>query len=763
MAGHGESVRKPPAVAGWVALAVAAAVAWASIRAIEPKLEALEEVPPSQFSAARAFRDVEALARASRPLGSRGHAAARDHVAGRLGELGLEVELERSTVVVPIEEYGLLAAPVVNVVGRRSGAGGVGRLTLSSHYDSQPQTWGAGDAASGVATILETLRALGEDWRPGLDVEVVITDGEEIGLLGARAHLEGLSPVEQGPDVVLNFEARGQRGPVAMFETSAGNLGLLELFGRAAPRPFASSLSYEVYRRMPNDSDFTVFRRGGASGLNFAFIAGHPAYHSRLDSAARLSLATLEQEGVNALALVRELTAGVAPVATEDDAVYFNPWGTTFLLYPASWAWPLCLAILVAVGALLTLLRMRQGVRWSGALAGAGLWGLAAAAASCVGWLFRLGLERMPGLLRAPHAEAYDFRAFVAVLALLVGAASIAIWALRGSRVRAGEALAGCLLFWSVLLVLATAWLPGASYLAAWPIGFLGLGAVLVSVGPPRGPLAVLVLAFAACPGLAVWAPTADVVFQALGFGDAPVLAPTLALCWSLLALPVWAVAARRGGRAAALLLAAGLAVGGALVLRDEPSIDRPGVDTLSWLQDADGAARWFSLDAAVDDWTAGYVDGRSLLPEVVTPGLEVLTGPAGELALPPPRIVVAQDEVRDGNRRLVLRLRSARGAQVLRALLRPGAPVAALRIGGRLVEEQQLPEDEIRLVLHGFGADGAEIVLELGGAAPVEAELADQAWGLPEEVLTSPRPVGLIPTPSWLTDSTFVLSRRRL
>lgn len=762
MAGHEEPVPKPPAVAGWVALAAAAAVAWGAVRAVDPRLEAPGPPSPGAFSVERALADVEVLARSPRPPGSSGHRQAREHLTARLRQLGLDVEVAEATVVRPTRRGAVLAARVHNVVGRKAGAAGRGRITLAAHYDSQPQTFGAADDASGVATILETLRALGADWRPRPDLEVVVTDGEELGLLGARAYMEERTEVE-GADVLLNFEARGRGGPVAMFETSAGNLGLLRLFAGAAPRPFASSLSGEVYRRMPNDTDFTVFRGGGVAGLNFAFISGHEAYHSRLDSADRLSPATLEQEGVNALALVRTLGAGETPEAAAADAVYFNPWGTRFLVFPAGWAWPLCLAILAAVGALLVVLKLRLAVRWRGACAAAGLWVLGLAAASAVGWLFHRGLERVPGLLRSPHAEPYDFRAFVAVLALLVGAALVGLWALRGDRLGAAEALAGSLLFWSALLLALTWAAPGASYLAAWPIGFLGLTTVPVSLLSPRGAPAVLAMGIAAWPGIAVWAPLADLVFQALGLDAAPLLAPTLALAWSLAALPLWAVAGRRGGRAATVLLVAAVAAAGALILRDERSAERPGTDTLAWLQNADGEARWFSLDAAPDEWTVGLVGERAALPPALGLGGEVLTGPAPALGMPPPEAAVEQDEVREGRRRLAIRLRSRRGASVLRALLAADAPLTALRVDGRSLPAQEIPPGDLRLVLHGFGVEGVVVELELEGAAPVELDLADQSWGLPEELLPAPRPEDLIPTPGWLTDSTFVAARRRL
>ena len=57
---------------------------------------------------------------------------------------------------------------------------------------------------------------------------------------------------------MLNFEARGTTGPPIMFETSRGNAGLAEAYAAAAPHPVATSFAVEVYRVLPNDTDFSV-------------------------------------------------------------------------------------------------------------------------------------------------------------------------------------------------------------------------------------------------------------------------------------------------------------------------------------------------------------------------------------------------------------------------------------------------------------------------------------------------------------------------
>ena len=92
-----------------------------------------------------------------------------------------------------------------------------------------------------------------------------------------------------------------------MFETSDGNGWLIDQYAQAVPQPLATSLSMDVYRIMPNDTDLTVFKRAGMGGLNFAFGGGVAYYHSAEDTPENLDDDTLQHQGDNALATTRHL------------------------------------------------------------------------------------------------------------------------------------------------------------------------------------------------------------------------------------------------------------------------------------------------------------------------------------------------------------------------------------------------------------------------------------------------------------------------
>ena len=170
---------------------------------------------------------------------------------------------------------------------------------------------------------------------------VLFTDGEEDGLLGAEAFVHG-HPWAKNAGLVLNFEARGDRGPSLLFETSANNAGLVDAVGRYTPHPMGSSFFYALYKLLPNDTDFTVLRPSGVPGLNFAFGEGLDAYHSPLDTPEHLSLGSLQHHGSYGLALVRHFgQLDLAPLkSAPGDAIFFNWFGDRLISYRQSWVLP---------------------------------------------------------------------------------------------------------------------------------------------------------------------------------------------------------------------------------------------------------------------------------------------------------------------------------------------------------------------------------------------------------------------------------------
>jgi len=290
---------------------------------------------PQDFSAERAMVHVAEIAKMPHPVGSAEHDRVRDYIRGEFQKLGLESRLETGTGEFSRRGYHV-SGPVENIVMRLVGTANTRAVMLAGHYDSVRTGPDAGDDGHAVGVLLETLRALRSGPPLRNDVIFLITDGEERGMLGASLFMRE-HPWRHDPGVVLNFEARGTGGPSYMFETSAGNAWMIRALQAAVPRAEATSVAYEIYRRMPNDTDLTVFKGGGLAGMNFAFIDHPEFYHRPQDDVAHLDRRSVQEQGRYALSLTRAFGNQDLTAIHSGDAVYFPTRLTSLIVYRADW------------------------------------------------------------------------------------------------------------------------------------------------------------------------------------------------------------------------------------------------------------------------------------------------------------------------------------------------------------------------------------------------------------------------------------------
>ena len=255
------------------------------------------------------------------------------------------------------KQRGVACARVRNVIAVLGPANGKS-LLLNTHYDSTPVGPGAADAGIGVATLLEVAAQL-KDERLKRPVILLFNEGEELGLVGARAFLA--DPLSRNVDGLVNLEARGVRGPVNMFETSRPNAAPIGIYSAAVARPTANSLSTDVYRLMPNYTDVNSFAERNWLTLNLAPIGNETRYHSPGDDIASLDLATLQHMGDQTLALARSLARGT-PSTISGDLIFMDVAGRFLVTLP------LLLAVILMVGLLFGLLACsaRRGGYWRG-------------------------------------------------------------------------------------------------------------------------------------------------------------------------------------------------------------------------------------------------------------------------------------------------------------------------------------------------------------------------------------------------------------
>ncbi|GGK60884.1 aminopeptidase [Planomonospora parontospora subsp. parontospora] len=718
--------------------------------------------PDDRFSAGRALVHLKEFAAEPRPVGSRAGDRARDYLAGRLRAAGLEVEIQRS--VGSRSAAGLATfGQVDNIVGRLRGTASTGTVLIAAHYDSAAMGPGASDDGAAVAAMLETVRALRGG--PGLrnDIVLLMSDGEEDGVLGAEAFVRE-HPLGRTGGVLLNWEARGVSGPSLMFETSADNARLVETFAGAVPAPRGHSAMVELYRLLPNNTDFTPLTKAGFTGMNFAYIQGSSLYHTAGDSIANLDPGSLQHHGGNMLALARALGGtDLRTLASDHDATYFRALGT-MITYSDRLVWPLAVLAVVAVAGLALAARVRRLLslpRLIAATASAvvppavsaalaqGLWEL------LVSW--RPAYDLMGGLLHRPR----PYQAAIAVLCAL----AVLGWYLALRRRLGPAALAvGALAWFAGLGVLCAQAAPGASFLFALPAltGALGwLAAVLLRTparartvvamfGPVTAAMLGPVTAAMLLPSLA------GDVFDGMGLALGGASASVLALS-GLIAVPIAELflpdPATRPKRAVvlavpltALLLASVLVAIG--LVADDFDADRPRRTHLAYVMDAaTRTAHWVSADADPARWTERYVSGHdaSALPPGYARGT-LRTGPAPAIAAEGPRADVL---ARSGDT-LELHVTAGKGARSV--TLRLDRPITRATASAGRFGSVSVPVTGTRagtwpaeIRFRGIPARGVRITLRIPEQDRIRLTVIAETDGLTAVPGFVPRPPGLV------------------
>jgi hypothetical protein len=185
---------------------------------------------------ARAHVNMLAGTIGSRPAGSAANAKARNYIIDQLRLYGFDVRVQEADAVRP--ELSL-TAHVANVIAFKAGARREA-IGLVAHYDSVPDGPGAGDDGLGTAVNLEASRVLGSRPSRNYSLLVLLTDGEEAGLMGAAAAVTD-PEIKERLRAYLNVEAIGDAEPAVLFESGPDAYPLLKAWARGAPHPRGGS------------------------------------------------------------------------------------------------------------------------------------------------------------------------------------------------------------------------------------------------------------------------------------------------------------------------------------------------------------------------------------------------------------------------------------------------------------------------------------------------------------------------------------------
>lgn len=754
---------------GLVTLTFSACLAFLSILSLFPP-NIITDVPPTEFSSARARDYLKAIANKPHPIGSAAHAEVRDHIVNELGKLGLQPQVQRTTAVNTFWGYPNRAATVENVVAKLPGTANTRAVLLVAHYDAAPQSLGASDDGAAIVTLLETLRALKAGAPLKNDVIFLATDGEEVGLLGAIAFSQQ-HPWAKQVGVVLNFEARGDHGPSIMFQTSNDNGWLIEEFAQAVHQPVATSFAVDIYKLLPNDTDFTVFKRAGMNGLNFAYIEGSRSYHSSLDNLANLDERSLQHHGLYALALAGRFgNTDLSGPLKKTDAVYFDLFGRTLVHYSRTIA-----LVLAVVTALLTIGTIALGLRrrvltWLDLT-----WGFLALLLSMLGAaLLAMAAARLIALVPGSGArlfgqDTWTNHLYLIGFVILAGAAAALVYGLFRRKVSVENLAAGALLWFLLLLIVSHIYFPGGSYLLMWPL-LSALVAWIINFILPSGRLSAAKLCFittlCAVPGVVLFSILIYQMFIALGISQTLVIVVPVTLLLGLFVvnLDLLTSGARWLMPAAFAVIAIGFMI--AAIAQPDFNQREPRSNEIFYALNADtGRAVWASGNAHPDEWTSQFLSSgaRTAVMTDNFPWLsedQFLQEQTSTASLPPPEVKVLADSSQDQTRSVDLRITSPREAAQL--FIYVGSNVSEGFVNGqRLPDRQSGPASKKgwMLIYWAVPPEGIDLVLNTKSSEPLRMKVVDRSFQLPEltNVTIKPRPGYLIPAPFSYTDSTFV------
>ncbi|WAS94105.1 M20/M25/M40 family metallo-hydrolase [Nannocystis punicea] len=730
---------------------------------LEPPPARGEDAPEDMFSATRALARLERLIGddVPHPVGSAAAAGVRERMLAEFAALGIEAEVQEAFACGPRSAgCGRVWNVVAALPGREEGPA----LLVSAHHDSVAAGPGAGDDGSGVAASFEVARALLAGPRPRNPVVFVLVDGEESGLLGAQAFVDA-HPRAASIGAVINLDAGGTRGVTSLTRTTANNDGLIAAIAEAVPRPYGASVIGAVYGLTPYDTDFTVYKNAGWPALDFGFGEDKAHYHTPLDRLANLDAPSVQHLGDTALAAVRALAEADLGALPERSRVYVDALGASLLHLRTMWIPGLAaLALVLLVPPARRLAREAGGDRRAWVARGLGFAALVGVPAA-IGAGLMAAIAWLTAAEVAGHAAPLPARVALWTAVLAAGGAVVGPLARADAAARAWLWL-GPWLWLAAIAALTAVALPGASVGVLPPVL---VAAVLAFWACRRGqarsdmswrtwPSGLIVLLALALPAL-MWLQAAVRVEAVFGLG--PAAAGVLALLASLLA-PLWHGLGRsRGPLVVALALASGVATAIA-VTSPAYSEARPRRLSLLYHLDTDsGAGRWVvgadaplpaTLQAAAAFGPAGpaFAWDTDESPSFVAPAGS--TPP--ELAPPMAELEVDPEPPPDTGRRVVVRVRSARGARVMAMFVPEAAMLRSVTMNGTVLPPY--PEHRRKYVAGGevYGIvapppEGVVVTLELGSEAAVEAVVWDLSEGIPAagDALKAARPTWSVPS----------------
>ena len=744
--------------AGILALLLCLAFAALTLKLFSPPKAVPSSAPNEVFSAERAMQHLKVIAKEPHSLGTVANEKVITYLVQELNKLGLEVTIQDTLVSRSNDaKTAHRISRVQNIIGKLKGTNNSKAVLLMAHHDSQPNTPGAADDGSGVVSILESVRAIKASGPLQNDLIVLITDAEEIGLMGAKAFVD-FHPMLKEVGLLINLEARGNYGVSMSFEMNPENGWIVREFAKAAPYPFASSMAYEVYKIMPNDTDFSMFRETEISGVNSATVEGLVHYHSMTDTPENMSQDLLQHHGSNMLGMAQHFGNLNLENTKAPDVNFFNPIGSSLIIYPAQYDMLLMiLTVLLFIGVIIIGIRKKQ-VDLVSLFTGTGYFLVVLTLAGIGSFLLQFAILKFH-----PHYTAYYANSFYNVdyyFIAFTGFAGFIFTAFYGYQKKSlalSLSLGGVLMLVMAMFGL-TLSLPTGTYVLYYPlIIYLSIQLLLLflNITPEDKPFPFAIGQFVALlPALGLWSQTAYLLFETFGLSLA-IIAPVLLFSFLVvLLIPLLSMISSWKKRVLNILAAFtfffGL-IGG--FLTSNYTIDQPLQTHLVYGLDADkDKAVWATSKPFKNEWMS------SLIPAAATEALDgiyptqdwkVWQSPAPLKSIAPSNITVANDTlstVNDGFTTYNIQFSTL--VNSMEFFLEGGSKISDIKINGFALDAvPNQKDDHIYFNYFAPPIEGFTLSLKTENEQQ-KIRVVDRIIGLPTDLYPSPMPDNMIHGP---------------
>ncbi|HEY5046515.1 MAG TPA: M20/M25/M40 family metallo-hydrolase [Rhizomicrobium sp.] len=736
-----------------------AQVDWVARPTVQPV-----DAPATEFSADRAEAILARILGPERPhpVSTAENAAVHARILKEFASLGIPATLYRGFGCNEVRSAGVITcASVDDILGEvKPGAGKA--VVLMAHTDSVPAGPGAADDESGVASVIETARALKARGLTGKHpILALLTDGEEAGLLGAAAFLHDPA-LRARVGAVINVEARGNRGRSLLFQTSPGDGPLTDLYAASVAKYATSSLYAEIYRLLPNDTDLTLFMRDGFPSFNFAFSENIAHYHTSLDKRANLDPQSLQQQGDNLLGVASGLERTNFASLKGGNDIYVDLLGRALPRIGAGWAIPLSMAafVLLLVAALMARGSPIGVARWCAAFAilptlviGAGL----------IGWLLHAIAVGVSGMADPSYAYPCGLR-----IALALAVAFMTLMVSRLAPMRA--AAAAVWLSLSGLGIVAAVLVPGLTPYFLLPSLVAGLLLLAVAFRPGRweGVAGQIALLLGALPALLLWIGFGAMGETVMGLKLHPLFTIPVAVGMSTL-VPLFAAHSlprRAWMMAVAAVLVAAVATAIVAGLQPAYSAIAPQRLNVTYVEE-NNRALWTVDALAPVPPSMKAIAHFSSVPEKISPFARgsSYVAPAVDLHIPLPTARLLTDRRIGNEHKIALALHGSIHANQMALILATPRGLKTVDVNNWHFDSPPQWAKLDRVMFACMSRDCASITLTLtyGNDVPLDAILVEDRFGLPpgETRLLKSRPDTAVPSQNG--DGVLLINRLHL